>query len=219
MSISYCPSPKLEAIRSQAKTHMTLEVFERALVHVQHYVDQGTQGELSLTGIGETLLHPRWREMVAMARRVLTTERFLNFSTNGLLLDDDACAFLASEGVGVYVSLHRPEKAGPALMAAKRHGILMDVNAGASLNAMDWAGQVDWYVSAEVGPCDWLKDGWANVLVDGRVTACCLDAGAKGVFGTVDDEPGSWKTSPFELCGPCHLTPVEPETNNASREE
>lgn len=217
MPISYCPSPKLEAIREQAKTHMTLETFERALEHIRHYQAQGTQGELSLTGIGETLLHPHWREMVSRAREVLPGN-FINFSTNGLLLDDDACAFLASEGVGVFVSLHRPEKAGPAINAARRHGIFVGDNASAALSSFDWAGQVEWEVTAAPGPCDWLKDGWANVLVDGRTTACCLDAGAKGVFGHVDDEPGSWKTAPFSLCNDCHLYPVEPETNSASRE-
>ena len=44
----------------------------------------------------------------------------------------------------------------------------------------------------------------------GRITRCCLDAGGKGVMGTVWDEPGSLTTSPFELCGPCHQTVVEP---------
>lgn len=198
----YCPSPKLEQIRGQEKRHMDMEVFERTL----HWcVSLPMQGELSITGIGETLLHPQWRDMIRMAREALP-DAFINFSTNGLLLDDDACAWLSRWDCKVYVSLHRPEKAGPAIEAAKRHGIFMQENASAALASMDWAGQVDWHVSApENLECDWLKHGWGNVLVDGRITTCCLDAAGKGVVGTVWDEPGSLEIQPYELCSDCHM--------------
>lgn len=204
----YCPSPKLEQHRGQAKQHMTIDTFAKALDWCRHFEAQGTQGELSLTGIGETLLHPEWRELVAMAREALPGN-FINFSTNGLLLDDEACAYLASLKVGVFVSLHRPEKAGPALNAARRHGILVDVNASAATSAFDWAGQVDWEVTARPDPCEWLRSGWCNVLVDGRVTRCCLDAAGSGVFATLDDDPADQVTSPFGLCQSCHMQ-IEP---------
>jgi hypothetical protein len=202
----YCPSPKLEAHRGQPKQHMTLDTFERALEWCDYFQRKGTQGELSLTGIGETLLHPDWKDMVRLARETLPSN-FLNFSTNGLLLDDDACAHLAEYGFGVYVSLHRPEKAGRALERAKKHGILMTYNASAAISSFDWAGQVDWYVSADRSPCEWLREGWCNVLVDGRVTRCCLDATGKGTFAHVDDDPGRAVTSPWDLCSTCHQVP------------
>lgn len=197
----YCPSPRLERFRGRPKQHMDPAVFERALWWARRLPQQG---ELSLTGIGETLLHPDWRELVAMARRALPTN-FINFSTNGLLLDDAACEVLARHRIVVYVSLHRPEKAGPAIEAARRAGILAGENASAATSSFDWAGQVRWHVSAARLPCEWLRQGWANVLVDGRITTCCLDAAGAGVVGSVYDEPGSLSIEPFGLCDGCHL--------------
>ena len=189
---------------------MTLETFERSLEWCKHFDEQGTQHELSLTGIGETLLHPQWHDLARMSREALP-DTYINFSTNGLLLDDEACAFLAQYEIKVYVSLHRPEKAGPAINAARRHGILDAANASAAISSFDWAGQVDWEVSAPADRCEWLYAGWGNVLVDGRISTCCLDAAAKGVIGHVDDDPAKGAiTQPFSLCGPCHQTIVEP---------
>jgi hypothetical protein len=106
-----------------------------------------TQGELSLTGIGETLLHPEWADLVRLAREALPTN-YINFSTNGLLLTDSVCEVLAEHGIRVWVSLHRPEKAGPALNRAARWGILDGPNASAATSSFDWAGQIDWEVTA-----------------------------------------------------------------------
>jgi organic radical activating enzyme len=206
----YCPSPKLEKHRGQPKTHMTLDVFERALEWAAFLDRDGTQGELSITGIGETLLHPQWQEMIALARSALP-HAYLNFSTNGLLLDDAACEWLARCNVKVFVSLHRPEKAGPAIERAKRHGILQSHNAGASVSSFDWAGQVDWHVSAPSDPCEWLRRGWGNVLVDGRISTCCLDATGDGTVAHVQDDPAQGAhVAPWSLCASCHMTITEP---------
>lgn len=204
----YCPSPKLEKIRGQAKQDMTLDTFRKALEWARFFDAQGTQRELSLTGIGETLLHPELPELARLAREALP-DRFINFSTNGVKLTDETCEMLAAYGIGLYVSLHRPEKAGRAIEKAKRHSIFMAGNPGASLSSFDWAGQVDWPVSAPKGVCDWLYEGWCNVLVDGRITVCCLDAAARGVVGHVDQTElmGELGVQPFSLCSSCHLTP------------
>jgi hypothetical protein len=210
---TYCPSPKLDQpqFRNAPREHMTLDTFGRALEWCRHFDAQGAQHELSLTGIGETLLHPDWRELARLAREALPST-YINFSTNGLLLDDDACAYLATLGIKVYISLHRPEKAGPAIEAAKRHGVIDDVNGSASISAFDWAGQVDWFVSAPKERCEWLYAGWGNVLVDGRISSCCLDAAAKGIIGHVDDDPRAGAMQqPFSLCNTCHMTIVEPD--------
>jgi hypothetical protein len=207
----YCPSRHLEKHRGQPKTHMTLETFQRTLEWCKHYEVMGSQGELSITGIGETLLHPEWRELIRMAREALP-HNFINFSTNGLLLNDDAGAYLAEYGIQAFVSLHRPEKAGPAIEVAKRHGIYYAPNASAAVSSFDWAGQVDWHVSAPPSPCDWLGRGWCNVLVDGRITTCCLDAAGKGVVAHVDDPVGFAQVQPYELCDTCHQTILPPES-------
>jgi hypothetical protein len=203
----YCPSPKLPKIRGQERMHMSLETFERALEWCKHFDKAGTQGELSLTGIGETLLHPEWRTMVAMAREALPSN-FINFSTNGLVLDDDACKVLREHQIAVFVSLHRPEKAGPAIEAAKRAGIYAGPNASAATSSFDWLGEVAWEVSAPPGVCAWLQQGWGNVLVDGRISTCCFDAAAKGVVGHVDDPIAQGaEVQPWSGCPSCFLTP------------
>src|SRR4030066_1012334 len=76
------------------KEDMTWETFEASLELVDFYVRQGTQTELSLTGIGESLLHPRFVEMVAACRTAIGPLRQLTITTNGLLLDDAMCAAL-----------------------------------------------------------------------------------------------------------------------------
>ncbi len=145
-----------------------------------------------------------------MAREALP-RNFICFSTNGLLLDDEACRVLREHRVAVFVSLHRPEKAGPAINAARRAGILVDTNASAATSSFDWAGLLadKWQVSAPVGnPCEYLRSGWGVVLADGRVTACCLDATGAGVVGHVDDRIGSLSIGPWGDenvgCEACH---------------
>lgn len=87
---------------------------------------------------------------------------------------------------------------------AQRHGILETYNASAAISSMDWAGQLDWEVTAPASRCEWLAQGWSNILVDGRVSTCCLDASGVGVVGHVDDEIGSLSVKPYSLCQPCH---------------
>lgn len=212
---TYCPSPKLSKLRGKPSEHIAIDTYRRALEWAVHFHQRGTQGELSLTGIGETLLHPQWRLLVRLARQALP-ENFICFSTNGLLLDDDACAYLREHRVAVFVSLHRPEKAGPAINAARRHGILVDTNASAATSSFDWAGLLadKWAVTAPSTVCEYLKTGWGVVLSDGRVTTCCLDATSAGVVGHVDDEIGSLAIAPWGDgrvgCEACHeMVPTE----------
>lgn len=190
---------------------MTWETFEASLRLVKHYCNQGTQNELALTGIGESLLHPLFVDMVREARNTIGPTRPLTFSTNGLLFDDEIAAKIAPYKPEVYVSLHHLYKSGRAVDVAKRHGVLAGVNASAALAAFDWAGQIkeynkiDWPVSAPAITCDYLRIGWGVILVDGSVTTCCIDASGAGVVGTVYDAPKSLNLKPFKLCGPCHM--------------
>jgi MoaA/NifB/PqqE/SkfB family radical SAM enzyme len=80
----YCPHPKMQ----RPKVDMSEETFAATLDLVRHYCEAGTQGELSITGIGEALLHPSFPEWLARAREVIGPSRPLTFSTNGLLLDE-----------------------------------------------------------------------------------------------------------------------------------
>jgi hypothetical protein len=213
----YCPSPHLDEPKEKggygrAKMHMEWPVFLKALDVVKHFVRKGTQTELSLTGIGESLLHPRFVEMVAAARGAIGPDRPLVVTTNGIGFDEDLALLIKPFRPMVYVSLHRPEMAGPAVEVAKKHGMLSGVNASAVTAAFNWAGQVKWHVSAPKITCEYLKAGWGVILVDGRVTTCCLDADGAGVVGTVYDDPDSLRLKPYAHCDGCHMKlPTEAE--------
>lgn len=211
----YCPSPKLDKPREEggfgrAKIDISDAHFERALEWAAYFERQGTQRELAMTGIGEPLLHPRFVDYLAMAREVLPTNP-ITFSTNGLELakasGDDLLARMAPYSPQIYVSTHRPEKAGLAIAKVKAAGLFETENTSfATDGAMDWAGQVDWPVQIEKDSvvCAYLGLGWSVVLADGRMTRCCYDATGDGSFGHVDDPIGTLATSPWSLCEPCH---------------
>lgn len=215
----YCPSRDLDKPierggSGRAMEDMTAATFERAVEWAVFFDEQGTQGELALTGIGEALLHPEFVPFLEHARERLPDAR-ITFSTNGILLTDELCERIAPYRPEVYVSLHRPERAKGAVDAARRHDLLSGVNSAFALDSFNWAGQLDWEVSIEPGTvtCEFLRAGWAVVLADGRITTCCLDATGAGVVGHVDDEPGSLSIEPWAGdyngkpigCESCHM--------------
>lgn len=204
----YCPHfPELP----RPKMDMEWDTYLATLKLVEYYVRQGTQTELSLTGIGEAILHPRFVEALALAREAIGPHRHLVLTTNGILLTERLCADIAPYRPLVFVSLHRPEKAGPAMELAKKYGILAGYNNQFATAAFNWAGtQSNWYVSAPKIPCEYLRSGWATILVDGRVATCCLDASGDSVVGTVWDDPESLRLSPWGDdkvgCKACHMS-------------
>lgn len=207
----YCPQfPKLP----RPKELMSAEVWEQSLEVVRFFVRQGTQTELSLTGIGESLLHPDFVRMVEMAREAIGPRRPLTLTTNGLLLTEEMCVALKPFKPSIYVSLHRPEKATDAVMAARRHGLLAGTNESFALAAFDWAGyQKNWTKNVSAPPitCEFLRSGWGVILVDGRVSTCCLDAEAKpaeeggGVVGDIWQPPSTLMLKPWTGCESCHM--------------
>ncbi len=201
----YCPHPKMK----RTKAHMEMDVYRRSLEWVRHYVGLGTQGELALTGIGEPLLHPQFVAMLAMAREAMPDGKLL-FSTNGIkLCGDEGMAILEDikpYDPVVYVSTHRPEKAQPAAMNCLRAGVQVGVNTLFVTSAINWAGQVDWEVSAPNTPCGYLGDKLGAIMQSGDITVCCMDAEGVGVIGHVDDEIGSAETGPYQLCNACNYS-------------
>ena len=195
----YCPSPNLP----RPYQHMEMATYRRALVWADYFQRQGTQDELSLTGIGEGLMHPDIIEMVALAREMLPHNRIV-IATNGLLLDDEMARNLAPYRPQMWVSNHRPEAAGPAIEAARRWGILGGKNDAFATSALDWAGQVEWFVSAPQTICEFLRTGWGVVMDSGKITTCCLDATGEGAVGHVNDEPGTAFMKPYSLCRSCY---------------
>lgn len=202
LACKYCAHPKMP----RAKLDMTLEVFEKVLDRVAGYVAKGTQHELNLAGIGESTMHPQFCEFVARARERLPTID-LTMATNGVGLTEDMAQAMADARMRVWVSLHRPEKAGPAIELLKRHGVLAGVSADPSLAAVNWAGQINWHVSATPTRCMWQAEGMAIAWADGRLGTCSFDGqGADGVIGTVWDEPDTLFIKPYSLCNGCHQT-------------
>jgi hypothetical protein len=205
LACKYCPHPKLE----REKAHMSWETFEATLRHVEYLCEKGTQSEVSLTGIGEAVLHPRFVEMAAYVRKVIGWERPLVMATNGVNMTTELADIIARLRIVTYVSTHRPEKAGPAYEMLKAAGAILGKNVAFVDSAIDWAGQVKWHVSAERRPCDYLGLAWAVVRQDGSLNTCCMDAHGKYRLASVYDEPGTLMTRATGLCANCHLTVPE----------
>lgn len=205
LACRYCAHPKM----TRAKVDMDAETYERALYWAARFVKAGTQGELNLAGIGESTMHPDFASYVIRAREAVGSGCRITLATNGLLMTEELAELLGDYNVHTWVSLHRPEKAGPAVVLLKKYNILYGTSSDPSVSAIDWAGQVDWFVSAELedNRCFWVLDARVFVLSDGRVTRCCLDAEGQGLLGTVEDSLDKFITSEYSLCAACHLDP------------
>lgn len=198
----YCPSPHLQ----RPKMDMTEATFRRALHWVKTFQSVRPHPELNLAGIGESTMHPEFVRFTHLAREAVGPHINLVLATNGLLMTDELAAAIAPAKPQVWVSLHRPEKAGPAVEALKRAGIYAGSSADPSLAAVNWAGQVEWHVSAPKGKlCPWIAFSMVMVMSDGRVTRCCFDSDGSGAIGHIDDDLSKFSTSPFHLCSSCHL--------------
>jgi hypothetical protein len=183
---------------------MSAEHYSKALAWAKVFVKKFDQHELNLAGIGESTMHPDFVRNVFLAREAVGDSCDLVLATNGLLVTDQLAAAIAAARPRVFVSLHRPEKAGPAIEALKRAGILAGVSADPSVAATNWAGQVKWHVSVTgTRNCQWVIPGAFMVMADGRITRCSLDSSGVGVLGTLEDDLLTLRTSPYELCRTC----------------
>jgi hypothetical protein len=183
---------------------MSEETYIKALAWAKVFQSIKPHPELNLAGIGESTLHPEFVRFVHLAREAVGPHVRLVLATNGLLMTDEMARAIAPAKPMVWVSLHRPEKAGPAVEILKRYDLIHGVSADPSIKAMDWAGQVQWHTSVGARrPCIWVRGGLVMVMADGRITRCCLDGNASGVIATVDDDLSTFQTSPYSLCKTC----------------
>lgn len=202
LSCKYCVHRKMP----RPKVDMTEETYRKALGWVKFFQQKRPHPELNLAGIGESTMHPEFVRFVHLAREAVGPYVNLILATNGLLMTNEMAKAIAPTRPRVWVSLHRPEKAGPAVEALKNAGIYAGSSTDPSLAAVDWAGQVQWHVSAPKGkPCPWLINSMVMVMADGRVTRCCFDSNGDGVIATVDDDLSKFATSAYKLCDGCHL--------------
>lgn len=187
----------------RSKADMADDVYAQALKWAATFVERGTQQSLNLAGIGESTLHPDFVRYVHLAREAVGPDCMLVLATNGLLMDDATAEAIAPADPAVYVSLHRPEKAGPAVEALRRAGILAGVSADPSVAATDWAGQVKWHRSAAPRRCMWVTGGQVFAMSDGRLTVCSFDGKGQETLGTVWDDLDELRTRPYFLCPTC----------------
>lgn len=212
LACRYCPHPKMK----RAKADMTEATFQHTMRHLAHLLEIGTQGEVSVTGIGEAILHPKFGAWVEIIRDMLGVERHIVVSTNGVALTDEIAECMGKNQVRVYVSTHRPEKAGPAVQLLKKHGCAIGVNTAFVDDAIDWAGQVDWHVSDhKIHSCAYLERRWGAVRQDGSINTCCMDAESLYPIGHVSQSTGTLTTQATDLCKGCHLA-VTPEFREGS---
>lgn len=202
LACRYCPSPKLQ----RPKLDMTEETYTASLRWARFFKDAagGRQQELNLAGIGESTIHPEFVRFVFLAREIIGPDTMLALATNGVNMTDELAQAIAPSGIRVWVSLHRPEKAGPAIECLKRAGIIAGVSADPSVSATNWAGQVEWFNSHPIRrPCKWVRGGLVVIQADGNVSRCPLDASGIGVIASVKDDLSRFETSPYELCRTC----------------
>lgn len=195
---------------AREKIDMTEDTFKRAITWAKFFKERGTQGSLNLAGIGESTMHPNFIDFIAHARTELGEDQELVLATNGVNMTPELAAAMKWAGGGsekfkVFVSLHRPEKAGPAINMLAEAGLMPSgASADPALHATDWAGQIKWKVTAKRTPCPWVRGGWGVVLSDGRISRCSFDGTGIGVFAHVNDDLSTAQTSPYSLCRTCH---------------
>ena len=186
---------------------MSEDMFRR-VVEVSKKLQErnGREEQINLAGIGESTMHPELPKFMAIVRREMPWLQIC-FATNGLTMTEELAKEIKQYRPIIWVSLHRPEIAAKAVNLLKREGMFAGASVDPSMSSVNWAGQVDWPVTAPPGPCAWTQLGQVIVLADGRATRCPFDGEAIGVVadtpeGLLDAEHGA-----FSLCKSCHMTP------------
>lgn len=193
----YCPHSALK----REKADMRMDVYKAALAWARTM----DSPELSLTGMGEGTMHPQFCDMLRMAREALPETKLL-LSTNGINITDEMLAAMRETNTILWISAHRPEIAGRTLQRSLRAGVMTGINNHIIDSGFNWAGQVDWANMAPPHECQYLSKGWATVLQNGDVVACCMDAHGLHPFGNVMDAELPTHISAMPLCNDCHLT-------------
>src|SRR3990167_5460338 len=123
LACKYCVHPKM----ARPKIDMDDRTYALALLWARRMPGP----ELNLAGIGESTMHPEFVRNVFLAREAVGENVPLILATNGLLMTREMAMAIAPTRIRVWVSLHRPEKAGPAIEALKAAGIIAGVSADA----------------------------------------------------------------------------------------
>lgn len=212
LACTYCPNRTMP----RPKVDMDESTFAASLDWVRHFWQRGTQGTLWLHGLGESTLHPQFIPL-AEAARAAFPDLAIKLSTNGVParpevwggtgFSEEIAHALARLKIPVHISLHVPQKAGRAVALCKELGILEYAGCNAASQGNNWAGQVDWPLMTGRSPCQWLRQGWCQILATGDVTTCCYDSTGAGVISHVSHPPEAAAVKPYGLCETCHEYP------------
>jgi len=197
LKCQYCPHPHLQRV----KEDMTMKVFVAALEWAQTMESP----ELSLTGMGESTLHPQFCEMLRLARYILPETKLL-LSSNGVRVSDEQLKAMHDTNTILWISAHRPEVAGKTLQRSLSARVMTGINNNIIDSGFNWAGQVNWANMAPPHVCQYLEKGWATVLSNGDVVSCCMDAHGLHPWGNVMDEVRPTHIGEMSLCKNCHLS-------------
>lgn len=202
-----CPYCVQHGVMTRSKQHMDREVWDAAMRWVRWCINEGTQSELNLAGIGESTLHPHFADRLLEARDVLGPERDIVLASNGIPWTPEMIKRVAPARPKVFVSLHAPAPAARNIQLLREAGILAGVTADPAMNPNDWAGQVNWIRPAYRMPCNWIREGWGFVAADGSFLTCCLDASGLSKLVSVFAPPHRIPVERWSLCAGCYQDP------------
>jgi hypothetical protein len=210
---AYCPAP----VQGQRREigYMDEATFKAAIDWVLVFARAGTQLELNLFGVGESLLNPNVVDFVAYARRQLPFGQKIHISTNGNNVTKEGLISLERAGISsIDITDHKPKTTAAALRAFRAAGpsvqkLLRHISRDFVYSPNNWARQIDWFEPDDAypkTPCPWLQRGQIMVMSNGDLTTCCIDAFAEGKFGTIADDLSTLEMRAHELCRHCHHT-------------
>jgi hypothetical protein len=187
---------------------MSKEVFFKSLDLIDDLCVKGTQQEVQVNGNGESLLDEDIISRIGLIRSVIGN-RFLGFSTNGLLMTLELAYELKESGINrLDLSLHNAVAARKTVDYCRTVGLACNVNPGAIMSPHNWANQIEpEYRTNHVPdiPCAPLLEGRGYIQSHGGISPCCYDYLGKGQFATVFDKNIlSIEYGKYSLCEECH---------------
>jgi len=202
----YCPNSKGLVY---GHGNMSQNTFDRVCYWAQILNSTGqpdNEGFVWLHGIGEPLLNPNILEFVQQLSKLVK----VGFSTNGILLTSKLIQDLNDAGLSYLTISHHDtkitERALRMLNETKSlHAFTVDIQE--KFND-DWAGQIDeddvpGKEKTSFG-CSHIEKGGVNILWNGNIVTCCVDAQSYPILGSVhDDEIRNIDLDIISLCKNC----------------
>lgn len=210
LKCTYCMSPI--QMRYRPVGLMSTVTFRKAVEWVKYFVQQGTQTEINLFGVGEPTMNAHLPEFVKMLREELPLCTHIHTNTNGGLITESLANALKDAGISqIDITGHSHLFTARTMRLFRRLGIKSSVTYDFVVVPNNWAGQVKWFKSEVNYICPWLANGQLYIAWNGDIYQCCFDAKATNVLGNIfDNEPNDIEIKPYELCKKCHQIIPEP---------